>query len=368
MKIEPGIKKTIVDGKEIFSVNITKRSKFDRAITVVKKKSCINSLTEAQRIKKRFIEEVNRELGRREGQGKTWGEVTLEWKYFFSKEENKKYSQSTVIDYFSLLKTWTHKLKTKPINEISKGDIIQALNTAKEQRSIKHTAKLKDAIKAVYSWCIEYQIAKGLSDDVLIGISVSRKAMPRTEILQEAQIKKLLREASRQNHPWYEVWAMAFFTGMRSGEMKALTWGDINFEQKNVHVNKSICQKTNKVKETKTGDQRIIPLNDDSLAILARLKDKTLGTEFVFPRIKDWEGGKQAQVLRVFCESIGIPSICFHSLRACFATQLLTKGVGLNIVQAIGGWRDISTMKHYNRLAGVEIKNATSSLNFLEGN
>lgn len=175
-------------------------------------------------------------------------------------------------------------------------------------------------------------------------------------------------EASRQNHPWYEIWGMALFTGLRSGEMRALKWSDIDFEQQMLNVTKSICQKTNKTKETKTGESRSLPLNNQSIKLLDQLRPKTFDTGYVFPRISQWESGGQAQVLRVFCESIGVPSVCFHSLGACFATQLLMNGVGLNVVQVMGGWRDTATMRNYNRLAGVEIRGATSTLNFLKEN
>ncbi len=365
MLIEKGIRKESINNKDSFFVNITKRSKYNRSICVVRKKGPIPSLAEAQRIKKKLTDEVNREIGRREGQGKTWNEIINEWKQFHTLDDTNRFSPSTVIDYYSLLNKWTHQLKKKPINEIKRSDILQAINAIKVERSIKHTAKLKDAIKAVFNWSIEHQIAKGLNDDAVTGLSVSRKVMPRTEILNESQIIKLMSEALKQNHPWYEIWGLALFTGCRASEMRALKWPDIDFEQRILNVTKSICQKTNKVKETKTGESRSLPLNDEAIKLLNRLKPKTFNTDYVLPRLPDWEKGKQAQVLRTFCESIGIPSVCFHSLRACFVTQLLMNGVGLNVVQVMGGWRDTATMKHYNRLAGVEIKGATSSLTFL---
>lgn len=365
MLIETGIQKLTINGKDSYSVNITKRSKYNKSICVVRKRGSIPSLAEAQRIKKKLTDEANRELGRKEGQGKTWLETINAWKQFYTVDDTSRFSQSTVIDYYSLLNKWTHQLKKKPINEIKRSEIIHALNSIKNERSIKHTAKLKDAIKAVFNWCIEHQVAKGLSDDAIINLSVSRKTMTRTEILNEAQIIKLMSEALGQSHPWYEIWGLALFTGLRSGEMRALKWSDIDFEQRMLNVTKSICQKTNKAKETKTGESRTVPLNDEALKLLSRLKPKTFETGYALPRLMDWEKGKQAQVLRTFCESINIPSVCFHSLRACFATQLLMNGVGLNVVQVMGGWRDTATMRHYNRLAGVETKGATSSLTFL---
>lgn len=365
MKIETGIYKKSINGKDLYFVTITRRSRLNRSISIVRKKGLIPSLAEAIRVKKKLTEEAVRELGRREGQGKTWLEIMDAWKQYYTVEDLNRYSDATIMDYYSLLNKWTHHLKKKPINEIKRSEFLHAINLIKKERSIKHTAKLKDAIKAIYKWSIDYQIARGLNDDAICGLSVSRKVMVRTEILHEAQIVKLMAEASRQNHPWYEIWGMALFTGLRSGEMRALRWSDIDFEQKMLNVTKSICQKTNKTKETKTGESRSLPLNDQSIKLLAQLKPKTFDTGYVFPRISQWESGGQAQVLRVFCESIGVPSVCFHSLRACFATQLLMNGVGLNVVQVMGGWRDTATMKHYNRLAGVEIKGATSSLNFL---
>ena len=222
MKIETGICKKTINGKDLYFVTVTKRSRINRGISIVRKKALIPSLAEAQRVKKKLLEEANRELGRTEGQGKTWLEIMNAWKHYYTFEDINRYSAATIMDYYSLLNIWTHDLKKKPINEIKRSDILLALNSIKTVRSIKHTAKLKDSIKAVFNWSIEYQIARGLNDDVIHGLSVSRKVMARTEILNEAQIIKLMSEASKQNHPWYEIWGMALFTGLRSGEMRSL--------------------------------------------------------------------------------------------------------------------------------------------------
>ena len=58
-------------------------------------------------------------------------------------------------------------------------------------------------------------------------------------------------------------------------------------------------------------------------------------------------------------------SIKFHSLRACFATQMLANGVSAPIVMKIGGWKKSSTMDIYLRLAGVDTKGATDCLEFV---
>lgn len=69
--------------------------------------------------------------------------------------------------------------------------------------------------------------------------------------------------------------------------------------------------------------------------------------------------------MRAFCASIGIPSIRFHALRACFATQLIRQGVPAIQIQKICGWKDLETMQRYIRMAGIEVSGVTESLKIL---
>lgn len=86
---------------------------------------------------------------------------------------------------------------------------------------------------------------------------------------------------------------------------------------------------------------------------------------FVLPRLAEWDSGRQAEILRVFLLGINLPMVNFHALRATWATILLSKGVEPIKVMRLGGWRDLKTLtRHYIRLSGVDIKGATSALNF----
>lgn len=87
--------------------------------------------------------------------------------------------------------------------------------------------------------------------------------------------------------------------------------------------------------------------------------------DFIFPRAWEWDKGEQARVLRAFCIGNGLPSIRFHALRACFATQLISTGIPATVVMKICGWKDLKTMQRYIRLAGVDEAGATESLRFV---
>jgi integrase len=100
-------------------------------------------------------------------------------------------------------------------------------------------------------------------------------------------------------------------------------------------------------------------------ALFLDLKNKASGSPYVLPRFSEWDRGEQSKVLKGFLSGIRLPSIKFHALRACFATQLLAKGTPAAIVMKICGWRDLKTMEFYIRVAGVEEKGATDCLKIL---
>lgn len=166
------------------------------------------------------------------------------------------------------------------------------------------------------------------------------------------------------DHEWYPVWAMALCTGMRSGELMALEWNDVDMENKLLTVSKSYNGRMKLVKSTKAGYWRKVPINSECEALLVKLR-ATATDQHVLPRINQWRRGEAARILREFCEGIGITSVNFHALRACFATHLLNAGITSPVVKKICGWTDEKVMTRYIRLAGVDVSGATEKLNFI---
>lgn len=190
------------------------------------------------------------------------------------------------------------------------------------------------------------------------------------DILTLTEMKLFLSKAKEYDSKWYPVWATALLTGMRNGELYALEWTDLDFENLQIKVSRSYDIRTDRFKSTKAGYWRTVPISSDLLQLFKELKVNLKFREpeerkFVLPRLGYWNKGLQARELRSFLKLIGIRSVKFHALRACFATQLLVKKVPPAIVMKICGWKNLKTMEYYVRLAGVDEAGATEVLDLL---
>lgn len=329
-------------------VNVSSKSKAEKLFIELR----VACLAEAQKL---------------DGYGVLWFDLIDDWFNDMSGNQTKV-GQDTLKDYHSALKNWTAPLKEIPADKISIKDLRPIFRQLKEAegKSASFIQKMKHIISAVYRWADENQKVSGIEGSPAAAIKVSRKKEEKKpECLSTSEIKKLLTESKKSNHPWHYIWSLALATGCRSGELHALTWNDIDFEAKQISVSKSFNKRQKVVKETKAGYFRTVPINSDLYTLLKELEAIRGKEEHVLPRLKEWNHGYQARVLKSFCGHIGITKIKFHTLRACFATQLLQNGEAPIKVMMICGWKDMDTMARYVRLAGVDESGVTDCLNGL---
>ncbi len=194
-----------------------------------------------------------------------------------------------------------------------------------------------------------------------VGIKV-KVAEAKQKVLNKEEIQILLKSANNYNHRYYPIWVLALLTGMRSGELFALKWTDIDFSGDLIHVNKA-WSRFNGLTTTKTAKNRVVPISKECSLFLKDLKMKFPEEKFVLPRLRDWESGDQARVLREFCYALNITPVRFHDLRATFITQMLINGAPLAKVMSIVGHASLRTTQGYLRLCGEDVKGATESLN-----
>lgn len=93
---------------------------------------------------------------------------------------------------------------------------------------------LKNALDTAVKW-------KKLSENPCKDVDLPRRVKPTNHYYTLEEVEKLLKAA--QGHVLFEgLIILALATGMRCGELLALTWDDIDFQKGVVHVNKTICR------------------------------------------------------------------------------------------------------------------------------
>jgi integrase len=360
------IKQVHEDGKITFRAYVCVKSKTDSKIRVQKKKEGLKSLNEAKRAEKELFEQAIDEVRIREGAGKTLAEICDLWVIFERTSRFGAITSETLNDYYSMMKKWFVFNWEKPASELGRGDVRKVLARLEEAGCSKSfQAKVKHTVNKIYLWAIEEGYIKGITASPAYGIKIDRKAEKVPEILTLPEVRKFLDAAKTLEHPWYHTWAVALLTGCRNGELFALSWDDVDFDKNLIRVSKSYNTRRREVKSTKAGYWRTVPINTDLRTILLELKAKSEGRKEVLPRLSSWDKGSQASVLRTFLISIGLPSVRFHTLRACFATILLQDGVAPATVMKMCGWRDLDTMARYLRLAGIDESGATNNLKII---
>lgn len=331
-----------------------------------------------------FIKRLTLEVDKIDGVGLSWKELVDKWEDFQIERASvgAAHLKNTVRLLFNHTKDWWES----PASQITRGDA-RFLFSRLHAEGLSHETirKLKQAISTVFNWAIDGRMIRDITTCPTVGVSLEKsKEDKMPEILTREQIRTLLQEAYTRNHPWFPVWVLASYTGLRSGELLGLRAESCSLvpiekarEQDklapdrrsygNIALQRSWCISEKKWSCTKAKYWRIIPVSKELYWFLQELILKDFGSDehgkLLLPNFSVWQSsGNQAQILRAFCEEIGIPSVKFHTLRACFATHLLEMGVPGVKLMKICGWKSLKTMERYLRLAGVEVAGVTEGL------
>lgn len=354
-------------GGTSFTVYVNLRSKTMPHIREQKRVKGLKSMAEALRLEKSLLKDLSYKVAQQEGHGYTWRMVVDRWHEVVTSPTyvQKTYNPATIQDYVSAMKRWTKAWLDTPAAELGRGEGRQVLDEVlKEGKTKTFQKRLKNIINMIYTFGIEERLIRGVHQSPVYGVQITIIEDKRPEIFKVEQIRKLLFEAKARSHDWFPIWALALISGMRNGELYALKWSDVDFENDGITVQRSFNKRTIEFKSTKAGYWRTVPISPELKSFLLEIRNLS-GCEFVLPRFIEWRRGEQAKILKAFCREIGLPEIKFHTLRACFATQLLGAGAEPTKVMKICGWRDLKTMAIYIRLAGIDEKGVTDVIRFL---
>lgn len=350
-------------GATLWKVSASVRSTKDPSIRIQKAKFGFATEREAQREETKLLRECERSALLRETQGTSWESILEAW---IKSLDDSGLAQSTRADYIAAAYNHTSSWLKRPASGITPVDVKELLNQLKAQgRTYDFIKRMKNMLGQIFMFGMERRLIKDMDRSPTFGVQLGKREEKKPEILTLAEIRKLLSSAKEFKHAWYHHWALALLTGMRSGELYAFLWTDIDWENNALTVSKSYDSRFNVIKSTKAGYWRTVPISAELRSLLMEIRAQAGDRPHVLYRHRMWQMGMQAQELRTFCQGMGLPSVRFHTLRACFATQLIRNGVPPIQIQKICGWKDLKTMQRYIRIAGIEVDGATEALKLL---
>ena len=268
----------------------------------------------------------------------------------------------TITTYKPALKRLTNFFNNKSIKEIKPMEISYFLSTMANQGYAQKTILNH---KLVCNLIFTYALTQNYLEINPCSSVIMPKTLPKKKRAAASSSDEEIIKNS------YDIWLfpyIAIMTGMRKGEILALQWKDIDFNNDLINVSKSVYHEGDKpfIKEPKTeAGIRVVPLLKPLKEVLSKVQNKTPDNYIISLDEGRTPLRKRRFITQYnkFKEKTGITCTA-HQLRHSFATVAFEAGVPVKSVQEILGHKQISTtMDIYTDFRKKSLDEATNLLN-----
>ncbi|HHL0972704.1 TPA: tyrosine-type recombinase/integrase [Bacillus cereus] len=240
-----------------------------------------------------------------------------------------------------------------------KADQITARHVMNYQNKIIHTysadhlKKIHTVLSAIFNFSIKFH---GLvHNPARIAGNFEKESNKRMNFWEFREFKQFL---DTVNHPLYKAFfSTLYYSGARKGELLALTWEDVDFEEKTIDINKTDYKRQITKPKTKSSN-RIIILPTHTINLLKDAKkhatltapvknDYVIFGEFYNSISTDMLNRKYTNYVSI----AGVKRILLHEFRHSHASYLINKGVSpLVVAQRLGHSNVATTLNTYSHL------------------
>lgn len=190
-----------------------------------------------------------------------------------------------------------------------------------------------------------------LSENVAASGICRRQEHPRQRYLTEREMERLSDAIEANLHlPGAVAVKLLMLTGARRSEVLSMRWADVDLAS-------GIWVKP----PSKTKQRRVhrVPLSEEAVETLRRLRQAHGGSEFAFP--STGSAGHIVDIKRVWaklCQLANIDECRLHDLRHSFASVIVSSGRSLELIGQLLGHSQTSTTRRYSHLYDAPLREA----------
>ena len=278
-------------------------------------------------------------------------------KYLVSKDDLKTYDQLSNIVSNQLLPIFSKR----DVTTIKRYEIKEFADDRLKSATPKRVKILVNVIASILDIAIEYEV---ISNNIAKNIKLPKHYKKPLEPFSQKEVNKILFNVNG----WFKAFlAISFYTGVRTGEVLALNWNDVNFEDGYISINKSLRNGKVDLPKTKTSI-RDVPIFEPLYKILKeyRATSKSIPL-FLNPHTGNmfYKSAKLTKFWKSLLIECKIEYRILYSTRHTFITTMLKSGQFnmLEIAQMAGHSNTEMIVRNYAKFIKGEHLKVNRSLN-----
>lgn len=205
------------------------------------------------------------------------GELVNDWfeRYITAKECGEGHRRTSKAQWGKWIAPHLEGIAIADLTRDKLEDIRDALDRAIDGKQLRSAANIWGIVTAAMkaASAAKDRTLRAHPAPIHLGILPPKKGIARTRTWIYPREWQLLAKCSAVPTAARRMYAVALYTGLRPQELRALTWGDLDFDARVLHVSKAIDAETDEEKSTKTETGlRTVPIHTNLLPLLEAMK------------------------------------------------------------------------------------------------
>lgn len=192
--------------------------------------------------------------------------------------------------------------------------------------------------------------------NVIEDVQLGQIPDPDPATIDEDELQSILEaieEHSRSNDWLAPLVEVAFWTGLRRGELTNLRWKHVDLEDEVVHVKHDMDW------SPKGRQDRTVPLMPPALSVLEERYEGQGGEEPVFQHSNGQiDPNYCTQTFKRYARHAGLEEVSFHDLRHSFCSLLARRGASAEVIKRAAGHSSLSVTERYMHLDNDDVDQA----------